>query len=190
MARYAGIIANDYSASPGISTTFFVQGCPHHCPMCHNYETWDFNGGKEVTKETYQELYDLITANGITRNLAIMGGEPLCPENVELTWSIIKYIKQRIPNIKVYLYTGYYVSDFVRVYNDRTTLEKVLANIEWLIDGPYIDSARDVTLCYRGSTNQRIIQGPLTFGKKFDILNIDDDEKIRGGHYGSTDFNN
>lgn len=189
MARYAGIIANDYAASPGISTTFFVQGCPIHCPGCHNRDTWDFEGGEEVTEDTFEEVYKYLTANGVIRNLAIMGGEPLAAQNQSLTLSLIEYIKERIPNIKVYLYTGYRLGDLVRIQEDRTVLNQILSNIEWLIEGPYKQDLRDITLSYRGSSNQRIIQGPLTFGEKFDIIQIDEDEKIKGGKYGSTDFN-
>lgn len=105
--RYAGIIKNDFAAAPGTCVTFFTQGCPHHCPGCHNPETWDFMGGKEFTPNTLKEIEDAITANGIKRNFCIMGGEPLCPENQFLTILVIDYIKDRFPNIKIYLWTGY-----------------------------------------------------------------------------------
>ena len=71
--RYAGIIKNDFSAVPGISVTFFTQGCPHKCEGCHNPETWDFEGGEEVTHGTILEVIEAITANGLHRNLCIMG---------------------------------------------------------------------------------------------------------------------
>jgi anaerobic ribonucleoside-triphosphate reductase activating protein len=76
--RYAGLNKNDMSAAPGVSVSFFVQGCPHHCVGCHNPETWDFNRGKEFTFETMKEIIDALTAQKIYRNLCIMGGEPLC----------------------------------------------------------------------------------------------------------------
>lgn len=87
--KYAGIIYNDFSAAPGVSLSFFTQGCPHHCKGCHNQETWDFNGGKEFTHEDLTSLIKGLTANGIKRTLCIMGGEPLCPENAFLTHLVI-----------------------------------------------------------------------------------------------------
>ena len=69
--RYAGIIKNDFSAAPGVSVTFYTQGCPHHCFGCHNPETWDFEGGKEFTPEVIDEILEALTANNIMRSLAI-----------------------------------------------------------------------------------------------------------------------
>lgn len=80
--RYAGINPNDFSAAPGVSVSFFTQGCPHKCSGCHNPETWDFNGGKEFDTEAAIELEKALTANNVVRNLCLMGGEPLCKENL------------------------------------------------------------------------------------------------------------
>ena len=74
--RYAGLIKNDIAAGPGLCTTFFTQGCPHHCSGCHNPETWDYEGGKEFTPEVIDEIVEALTAQGIERKLCIMGGEP------------------------------------------------------------------------------------------------------------------
>ena len=106
--RYAGIIKNDFSAAPGTSVTFFTQGCPHKCEGCHNPETWDFEGGEEVTHDTILEIIEAITANGLHRNLCIMGGEPLCPENQFLTNLIINYVF-----LILYLNTSMYLINFV-----------------------------------------------------------------------------
>ena len=92
--RYAGIIYNDVLAAPGISLSFFVQGCPFHCKGCHNPETWDFDGGKEFTNETLTSIVNGLKANGISRNLAIMGGEPLCQNNLFLTSLVIHSVKE------------------------------------------------------------------------------------------------
>jgi anaerobic ribonucleoside-triphosphate reductase activating protein len=76
--RYAGIIKNDIAAGEGVNLTFFVQGCPFHCEGCHNPQTWAFDGGKEFTNDTLIEIINGLRANGVHRNLSIMGGEPLC----------------------------------------------------------------------------------------------------------------
>ena len=75
--RYAGIIRNDVAAGQGVNVTFFVQGCEQHCPGCHNPETWDFDGGYEFTQETLDDIIKSLKANGVQRNLSLMGGEPL-----------------------------------------------------------------------------------------------------------------
>lgn len=153
--QYAGIIKNDTAAGEGINVTFFVQGCHFHCKGCHNPETWNFLGGKEFTNDTLQELIAAIKANGVERNLSIMGGEPLCPENLFLTSLIIKTIKNEFPNIKIYVWTGYLFEDLLKIHDQK--LIYILKNINYLIDGPFIEEQRDITLPMRGSKNQRII---------------------------------
>lgn len=152
--RYAGIIKNDFSAAPGTSVTFFTQGCPHRCEGCHNPETWDFEGGEEVTHDTILEVIEAITANGLHRNLCIMGGEPLCPENQFLTNLIINSVKEKLPDTKIYLWTGYCLED-LDMNNNR--IKSILEQVDCLIDGPYDKTERDVSLFMRGSSNQRIL---------------------------------
>lgn len=152
--RYAGIIKNDFSAAPGTSVTFFTQGCPHRCEGCHNPETWDFEGGEEVTHDTILEVIEAITANGLHRNLCIMGGEPLCPENQFLTNLIINSVKEKLPDTKIYLWTGYCLED-LDMSNNR--IKSILEQVDCLIDGPYDKTKRDVSLFMRGSSNQRIL---------------------------------
>lgn len=152
--RYAGIIKNDFSAAPGTSVTFFTQGCPHKCEGCHNPETWDFEGGEEVTHDTILEIIEAITANGLHRNLCIMGGEPLCPENQFLTNLIINSVKEKLPDTKIYLWTGYCLED-LDMSNNR--IKSILEQVDCIIDGPYDKTKRDVSLFMRGSSNQRIL---------------------------------
>lgn len=152
--RYAGIIKNDFSAAPGTSVTFFTQGCHHRCEGCHNPETWDFEGGEEVTHDTILEVIEAITANGLHRNLCIMGGEPLCPENQFLTNLIINSVKEKLPDTKIYLWTGYCLED-LDMNNNR--IKSILEQVDCLIDGPYDKTKRDVSLFMRGSSNQRIL---------------------------------
>ena len=152
--RYAGIIKNDFSAAPGTSVTFFTQGCPHRCEGCHNPETWDFEGGEEVTHDTILEVIEAITANGLHRNLCIMGGEPLCPENQFLTNLIINAVKEKLPDTKIYLWTGYCLED-LDMSNNR--IKSILEQVDCIIDGPYDKTKRDVSLFMRGSSNQRIL---------------------------------
>ena len=154
--RYAGLIRNDFSAAPGISVSFFTQGCPNHCPGCHNPETWDFNGGKEFTYDILNEIVDALTANGVKRSLSILGGEPLCEQNVFLTLLVVKTVKERLPDTKIYIWTGYYYDELMK-RNSDSHLKTILSLADYLIDGPYIQNLRDITLPMRGSRNQNII---------------------------------
>lgn len=153
--RYAGINYNDMCAAPGVSVTLFTQGCPHHCEGCHNPETWGFDGGKEFTPDVLRKIVDGLTHNGVKRNFCIMGGEPLCEQNTLLTLMTIQYVKQRLPEIKIYLWTGYYYEQLLKSSDPKIPL--ILKEIDVLIDGPFIKSLRDVTLKMRGSSNQNII---------------------------------
>jgi anaerobic ribonucleoside-triphosphate reductase activating protein len=155
--RYAGIIYNDLAAAPGICVTFFTQGCNRHCLNCHNPETWDFFGGKEFSYETIADIKQALRANGIKRNLAIMGGEPLCEDNLFLTNLVIESVKKDLPDTKVYIWTGYTYEELILEEGSSSLLNNILSNIDCLIDGPYIDSERDITLHMRGSRNQRIL---------------------------------
>jgi anaerobic ribonucleoside-triphosphate reductase activating protein len=153
--RYAGINYNDFSAAPGVSVTLFTQGCPHRCKGCHNPETWDYNGGKEFTPDIPGKIVDALCANGIKRSFCIMGGEPLCEDNLFLTTMVLQYVKLRLPEVKVYIWTGYLYEDLLMEHNP--TLNYIFSKVDVLVDGPYIQEQRDITLKARGSRNQRII---------------------------------
>lgn len=153
--RYAGIIYNDFSAAPGVSLSFFTQGCSMHCKGCHNPETWDFDGGKEFDGRVLSSILDGLIANGIQRNFCIMGGEPLNCQNKKLTLSLVKLVKTIYPEIKIYIWTGMKYES-LKNYED-TAITEIFQLADFLIDGSYIEELRDVTLEMRGSTNQRII---------------------------------
>ena len=147
--RYAGINYNDFAAAPGVSLTFFTQGCEHRCKNCHNPETWDFCGGLEFTEDIPDKIVEGLLKNGIKRNFCIMGGEPLHPKNLELTTFLVNYVKEKIEDVKIYVWTGF-------LYKNVANLP-VLQQVDVLIDGPYIEELKDVSLFMRGSKNQNII---------------------------------
>ena len=153
--RYAGIIKNDVAAAPGVCLTFFTQGCPHQCPGCHNPETWDYDGGKEFNPDLINEIIEGLTANGVKRNFCIMGGEPLCDENLLLTCMVLQNVKLHFPQIKIYLWTGYYYEQLLEKTDPKIKI--ILDMVDVLIDGPYEENNRDITLIMRGSSNQNII---------------------------------
>ena len=146
--RYAGIIKNDTSAGDGICVTLFVQGCHRRCKGCHNQEAWDFDGGFEYTEETQKEILDALGANGIQRNLCIMGGEPLYLQNLLQLADLIYQSKKIYKDLKVYIWTGH-------IFKDVEEWVKYLG-VDYVIDGPYVEELRDITLKWRGSSNQKI----------------------------------
>lgn len=159
--RYAGLMTNDFSNGQGVCVSFWVQGCPHKCKGCHNPETWDFYGGKEIPVDIKGQIIKAICANGITRNFSVLGGEPLCSENLELTEEIIADIRIAFPSIKIFLWTGYTIEELKKQNNNY--IKNILNNIDVLIDGKYIQEKRDITLDLRGSTNQRILYKNIDF---------------------------
>ena len=127
--KYAGIIKNDFAAAPGVCLTFFVQGCPIKCPGCQNPETWDFDGGKEFNTEVLDKIEEGILANGLQRTLCIMGGEPLCQENLFLTTMIVTEMKKRIPDLKIWIWSGYDYEVIQKEITSNPKLEYILNEI-------------------------------------------------------------
>lgn len=161
MDRYAGLITNDFANGTGTCVSFWTQGCPHHCPSCQNPETWDFQGGKEVPTDIRGQIIKAICANGITRNFSVLGGEPLCDENLNEVDKIITGVRAAYPQIKIFVWTGYILEELKEKKNDK--INHILSQIDVLIDGPFIQAERDITLELRGSRNQRILYRGVDF---------------------------
>lgn len=154
MNKYSAIIPNDVVNGHGVCVSFFVQGCPHHCPGCFNEETWDFNGGQAYTPEIKWDIIKAISANNITRNFSVLGGEPLAPQNIDMTWEVIDAVRHAYPNIEITLWTGYTYEQLMKQPTEN--LLNILNTINVLIDGPFIEEEKDLSLKLRGSRNQRI----------------------------------
>ena len=153
--KYAGLMENDFSDGNGVCVSLWTQGCPHHCPGCHNPETWDFNGGYDVPDDIRGEIVKAISANGITRNFSVLGGEPLCDENLDFVLNVITAVRTAYPNIKIYVWSGYTLEELFQRKDDR--ILKIFKQINYLIDGKYDENLRDTTLPLRGSSNQNVI---------------------------------
>ena len=154
MSRYSAIIPNDVVNGHGVCVSFFVQGCPHHCPGCFNEETWDFHGGVPYTPEVKWNIIKAIAANNINRNFSILGGEPLAPQNIDMTWEVIDTVRHAYPNIEITLWTGYTYEELM--VQPTENLLNILNTINILVDGPFIEKEKDLSLQLRGSRNQRI----------------------------------
>lgn len=151
--KYQGYMPNDFINGKGVCVSLWTQGCPHKCVGCHNSETWDFNGGYEVPNDLKDQLINAISANGITRNFSILGGEPLCSENRKFVADIVTAIRAAYPQIQIFLWTGYELNDLYPLDND---LQIIMDCVNYIIDGPYIEELRDISLPLRGSSNQNV----------------------------------
>lgn len=160
MIRYAGIIENDIVNGEGVCVSFWTQGCPHKCPGCHNQDMWDFKGGVEEDDIIVINKIDTaLKANDILRNFSILGGEPLCKENIRATALVILYVKINYPDSKIFLWTGY---NFDEISFDFP-YSVIRDYVDVIIDGPFIQEQRDTSLKLRGSANQRILYKGIDF---------------------------
>ena len=152
--RYAALKENDIVNGEGVVVSLFMQGCPHHCHGCFNPETWDPQGGKEIDiNKLVEKIENAISANGVIRNFSILGGDPFASYNVRYTYYIVSRIREKYPNIKIYIWTGYYFDDI----KDNKWVRNIIQDIDYIIDGPFEEDKKDITLKLRGSSNQHII---------------------------------
>ena len=167
--RIAGLIKNDMVDGSGFCVSLWTQGCPHRCPGCHNPETWDFNGGTEITlDELEKEIFEALNANGVERNFSVLGGEPLCEENLYDVAKIISKVRHNFPDRKIFVWTGYTYEELKEKNNP--VLNTLFKDIDVLIDGRFEINERDITIWLRGSRNQRVIDMQKTLTENRVVL--------------------
>ena len=156
--NYGTIKPTDIANGEGVRVSLFVSGCTHHCPGCFNYVTWDFNYGKPFTKETEDEILNLLSRNYID-GLSLLGGEPMEPCNQRCLVNLVDRFKEKYPNKTLWIYTGYtYDEDLIaggKAYCEVT--DRILNQCDVMIDGEFVESLKDISLKFRGSSNQRIL---------------------------------
>ena len=175
--RYNTIRKMDVSNGPGVRVSIFTQGCPHHCPNCFNPETWDEDGGKIWTPEINDKIIELAKPAYI-KGLSVLGGEPFF-EYFKDTYStdddmlldlVIKF-KKEYPEKTIWLWTGYIWDKICQPITNTEEkiiprIFKVLKHLDVVVDGPYIESKKNITLPYAGSENQRVIDVQKTLVNK------------------------
>lgn len=156
--NYANIKYNDISNGLGIRTSLFVSGCRHHCKGCFNTEAWDFGFGKVYDEVVEKEILDSMEAYYIS-GLSLLGGEPLDPNNQKDILGLLQSFKKRYPDKNVWCYTGYtYDRDFKEGATAHTPyIKEILSYIDVLVDGKFEEDLYDISLKFRGSGNQRLI---------------------------------
>lgn len=161
--RYASIRSMDISNGEGVGVSLFVQGCHFHCKNCFNQDTWDFSGGKEWNREIEDKFMKLVNRPYIKR-VSLLGGEPLADENVLDIMRLINRIKAECPDKKIWCYTGYtweqifpIVNPYLNLTQAEMTRQNAVKSCDILVDGRFVDAEKDLSLEFRGSRNQKII---------------------------------
>jgi len=161
---YYGTIKNfDVADGPGCRVSLFVSGCRNHCPGCFNQETWDFHYGQEYTAETEQMILQALAPDYI-QGLSLLGGDPFEPENQRELLRLLRSVKSAFPKKDIWAYTGYTLEKLQNAEGHPRceATDEMLSMIDILVDGPFIEARKNISLRFRGSENQRIIDLPNT----------------------------
>ncbi len=168
---YGAIKKTDIANGTGVRVTLFVSGCTHHCKGCFQPESWDFTFGRPYTKETEQEILEALDHEYI-KGLTLLGGEPFEPENQKVLVKLLRHVRQRFPQKDIWCYTGYtYETDLIEDSRARCEVtDEMLSMIDVLVDGEFHEAEKNISLRFRGSENQRLIDLPKTEQQKKIIL--------------------
>ena len=151
---YGRIKKTDIANGPGVRVSLFVSGCRNHCKGCFQPETWSFNYGQEYDGvNTTNEIIEALSPEYIS-GLSILGGDPIERENISEVVTLCYLVKRLYPDKTIWLYTGYKYEDIAEMYPN------VLEVIDVMVDGPFVEELKDISLVFRGSSNQRIIDVP------------------------------
>lgn len=156
--NYGEIKKYDIANGEGVRVSLFVSGCTHHCKGCFNQETWDFTFGKHFTADTEKEILEALDRSFIN-GLSLLGGEPFERPNQEVLLPFLHKVKEKYPQKNIWCYTGYILEDEL-LSESRARCEytdEMLSLIDVLVDGEFKEELKDITLAFRGSSNQRII---------------------------------
>jgi len=161
--NYATIKNCDIANGPGVRVSLFVSGCTHRCKGCFNEVAWDFNYGQPFTQETIDQILEMLSPDYV-KGITILGGEPFEPENQPAVSELLRQVKAKYPNKTVWAFSGYLF--------DRDILsgklgpweitQAYLSYVDVLVDGPFVQEKKDLSLRFRGSSNQRIIDIPAS----------------------------
>ena len=161
--NYAEIKNCDIANGPGVRVSLFVSGCTHHCPGCFNQVAWDFNYGQPFTQQTIDEILAMLKP-GYIKGLTLLGGEPFEPENQPAVVDLLRQIKSKYPEKTIWAFSGYLFDRDIlpgHLGNSEITRE-YLSYLDVLVDGPFVEAKKNLSLRFRGSENQRLIDVPAS----------------------------
>jgi len=171
----------DIANGPGVRTSLFVSGCRHHCPGCFNAEAWDFSFGIPFDEALQQKILDSLRPYYVT-GLSLLGGEPLEPENQRALLPFLRRVREELPDKSIWCYSGFTLEQLT-AGESRCRCEctdELLTLIDVLVDGPYIEAEHDISLRFRGSRNQRLLDLPASIAEHAPVLW--QDETIYASH--------
>ena len=174
--NYGTIKKNDIANGVGVRVSLFVSGCTHHCPGCFNEEAWDFGFGKPFTGETEEEILDALAPDYI-EGLTLLGGEPFEPENQKALVPFLEKVRERYPQKNLWCYTGYTLDPSTGELNEKAKntpdTKELISLFDVLVDGPFVEELKKITLKFRGSSNQRVLDVKKTLSEKKAVLYLD-----------------
>ena len=175
---YGALKKTDIANGPGVRVSLFVSGCTHHCRECFNPETWNFTYGKEYTDQVMGEILEALEPDYI-QGITVLGGEPFEPSNQRGLLSLYHEIRNRYPKKTIWVYTGYTLEkDLLQESRARIDItDEILSLIDVLVDGEFVLEKKNISLKFRGSENQRIINLTETLACGETILLSDDEIK-------------
>lgn len=158
--NYATIKNCDIANGPGVRVSLFVSGCTHHCPGCFNEVAWDFDYGQPFTQQTIDSVLDMLRPDYI-RGLTLLGGEPFEPQNQGPVVELLRQVKQKLPEKSIWAFSGY-LFDKDMLSGRLGDLGEYLSYLDVLVDGRFVESKKNLSLRFRGSENQRLIDVPAS----------------------------
>ena len=164
--NYATIKPRDIANGPGVRVSLFVSGCTHRCPGCFNEEAWDFDYGQPFDQSTIDEILGLLQPDYV-QGLTLLGGEPFDPRNQSAIVELLRQIKAKYPQKSIWAFSGYLFDRDILPgrLGDPTITREYLSYLDVLVDGPFIQSRKNLTLRFRGSDNQRLIDVPESLSR-------------------------
>lgn len=160
--NYATIKNCDIANGPGVRVSLFVSGCTHHCKGCFNEVAWDFHYGEPFTQQTVDLILKMLEPDYI-KGLTLLGGEPFEPQNQGPIVELLRQVKKKYPQKSIWAFSGYLLEQIQsgRLGDPEITRE-YLSYLDVLVDGPFIEEKKNLSLRFRGSENQRLIDMPAT----------------------------
>ncbi len=161
--NYASIKNCDIANGPGVRVSLFVSGCTHHCKGCFNEVAWDFNYGTPFTQETIDSILQML-APSYVKGLTLLGGEPFEPENQGALVELLRQVRAKYPEKSIWSFSGYLFDRDILPgrLGDPAITREFLSYLDVLVDGPFIESRKNLSLRFRGSDNQRLINVPAS----------------------------
>ncbi len=174
--NYAEIKWTDIANGEGVRISLFVSGCTHHCKNCFNEIAWDFSYGKPFDGETAEKILRGLGQSFIA-GLSLLGGEPLEPVNQEGLLPFVREVKRRYPQKNIWCYTGYTFNPETGLLNESRAngahTAELISMFDILVDGPFVEELKKITLKFRGSSNQRVLDVKKSLAEKTPVLYLD-----------------